>query len=692
MSYHSRHLWKSGDERVTPLGLKALLPKDESIMDSKDETSDSTIDLFESLFSDCEENRESVSNNSSLESPLFLSKWKLLERREAIEKERMLASFLSISRDTWGNCRPVHVRTEPVVDILGVSLIKHNSTKQETWELFGSIYVNDGKKRCLIYEHEDEKKGGFKSISSPVTLSLTGPHSFLSMESPKLSINLRDKVTGEKFVGSAELSTTIKSKKPQQFEQIETITVCGSSFSAHVKYMAVTFGVFASVKFELFRQKWEEERVEVYGTIYAEYSLLSEKVRINLFKIDKESDDSEWVTPESPIISLARSVVAVPGYSYLKIYFNLVNRADDHPIVQDNCVFETSNYAGYWEIIPCKNDFSFKVSVDWRHPFMLNDDQISPFWSSSSHWLERETFSHRLPNSSAHAQTVLEVFSMFIGRPNNEQLQLYGMINVSDCRGTYNIFKRDKFDPYVLPCGSNWLPLEGLNHVFILGDYFSLSVDLDDIENKVSIKGSVPACYRMMQLEERWLDRLFCSIVKGINYGSFAAVHHSVFLYAFKARLKVHVLLKGEQSSSGCSRIYGSIICYYGDYGCQTDYARLYHNSVLFQRSEENPYEESFKNVEVEQLLKNPYEKPFQNVEGELSEEDTYEKKVEVELSRSVVAVPNDSVLQIEVDLTCCIPTRFCRHLKKMLDIQIGKEREVIQGDQVEVIVDVQWS
>ncbi|KAL2925204.1 Phosphatidylinositol 4-kinase PIK1alpha [Bienertia sinuspersici] len=692
MSYHSKHVWKSGDERVTHLGLKALLPKDESITDSKDETSDSTNDLFESLFSDCEENRESVSNNSSLESPLFLSKWKLLERREEIEKERMYASFLSISRDKWSKCRPVHVRTEPLVDILGVSLIKHNSDEQEMWELFGSIYVSDGKKRCLIYEHEDEKKGGFKSISSPATLSLTGPDSFLSMESPTISIDLRDEVTGEKVVGSAELSTIVKSKKPQEFERIETITLCGSGYSAFIKYMALTFGVSAGVKVELFRQKWEEEQVEVYGTIYAEYSLwiLSEKIRVNLF--DKDSDDCERVTPESPIITLARSVVALPAYSSMKLYFNLVNRADNHPIVQDSCVFETYNYGGFWEIIPSKNEFNAKVTVDWREPFLLDDDQNTSFWSSTSHWSERETFSRWLPNSFTRAHTVLEVFSMFIGHQNNEQLQLYGMINVSDSRGMFNIFKRDKGDPYVLPCGSNWLPLEGLNHVFILDDYFLMSVDLDDIENKMSIKGSITSCYCMNQLEDPWLDRLFCSIVKGRNYGSFAAVHYSVFLYAFKARLKVHVLFKGEQSSSGCSRIYGSIICYYGDYGCQTDYARLYHNSVLFQRSEENPYEESFKNVEVEQLLKNPYEKPFQNVEGELSEEDTYEKKVEVELSRSVVAVPNDSVLQIEVDLTCCVPTRFRRHLKKMLDIQIGEEREVIQGDQVEIIVDVQWS
>ncbi|KAL2926875.1 Myosin-binding protein C cardiac-type [Bienertia sinuspersici] len=351
----------------------------------------------------------------------------------------MYASFLSISRDKWSKCRPVHVRTEPLVDILGVSLIKHNSDEQEMWELFGSIYVSDGKKRCLIYEHEDEKKGGFKSISSPATLSLTGPDSFLSMESPTISIDLRDEVTGEKVVGSAELSTIVKSKKPQEFERIETITLCGSGYSAFIKYMALTFGVSAGVKVELFRQKWEEEQVEVYGTIYAEYSLwiLSEKIRVNLF--DKDSDDCERVTPESPIITLARSVVALPAYSSMKLYFNLVNRADNHPIVQDSCVFETYNYG---------------VTVDWREPFLLDDDQNTSFWSSTSHWSERETFSRWLPNSFTRAHTVLEVFSMFIGHQNNEQLQLYGMINVSDSRGMFNIFKRDKGDPYVLPCGA----------------------------------------------------------------------------------------------------------------------------------------------------------------------------------------------------------------------------------------------
>ncbi|KAL2924252.1 putative mannose-6-phosphate isomerase YvyI [Bienertia sinuspersici] len=339
----------SGDERVTHLGLKALLPKDESITDSKDETSDSTNDLFESLFSDCEENRESVSNNSSLESPLFLSKWKLLERREEIEKERMYASFLSISRDKWSKCRPVHVRTEPLVDILGVSLIKHNSDEQEMWELFGSIYVSDGKKRCLIYEHEDEKKGGFKSISSPATLSLTGPDS----------------------VGSAELSTIVKSKKPQEFERIETITLCGSG------------------------KNGKKNKLRVYGTIYAEYIVFGsfpEKIRVNL---------------------LTKTLMIVNG-----------DRADNHPIVQDSCVFETYNYGGFWG--NHSNDRRLEGT------FLLDDDQNTSFWSSTS----------------------ALVFSMFIGHQNNEQLQLYGMINVSDSRGMFNIFKRDKGDPYVLPWGA----------------------------------------------------------------------------------------------------------------------------------------------------------------------------------------------------------------------------------------------
>ncbi|KAL6528802.1 hypothetical protein OROMI_028978 [Orobanche minor] len=39
---------------------------------------------------------------------------------------------------------------------------------------------------------------------------------------------------------------------------------------------------------------------------------------------------------------------------------------------QQNCVIEPENYDdGSWEIIPCQNGLSARVTIDWREPFML---------------------------------------------------------------------------------------------------------------------------------------------------------------------------------------------------------------------------------------------------------------------------------------------------------------------------------
>ena len=75
------------------------------------------------------------------------------------------------------------------------------------------------------------------------------------------------------------------------------------------------------------------------------------------------------------------------------------------------------------------------------------------------------------PNSFTSARTLVEVFSIFIGRQNNDLLRLHGMVNFMDAHGSFTIFKRDKDDPYLLPQGCNMLPLEGIHDGFIQGDF-----------------------------------------------------------------------------------------------------------------------------------------------------------------------------------------------------------------------------
>ncbi|KAL6528796.1 hypothetical protein OROMI_028972 [Orobanche minor] len=618
----------------------------------------------------------------------------LLKQRaseEAKEEERMKASIISLSKDKWSNSCCVHVRTEPLIEVLSVSLTKeidlcsHNN--EEPLELYGNIYVHDGINKCFIYERGEEDDPEIIPLGGS-TLSLTGPDDFISMDSPNISIciDLRDKVTGKTIIdGSAQLFKTIDTpEQHHHFEQFRIATICSTLCSAHVKYLALTFGVLCRVKVALFKQQVgsetnKEEELRVYGSICAEYNLcLSERsCIINLLEIEKDGDDCGWVTWESPII-LARSVVAVPAYTPLKIHIDLMNHADNQPIVRGSCVFEPENYDDSWEIIPGQNGLSARVTVDWREPFMIDDPQRSFMLSLPARtkhfnyflvfvlcifvrlFFLRFNMVLNAPDSlDISARSMVEVFSIFIGRPNDEKLSLHGMVNFRGCHGLVNIFKRDRNDPYVLPRGCNLLLLEGPKDALVPADSFWLSVDLEDAENNVSIKGFACSSYNMDQAEEHWLCRLLCSVVKGANHRGFAAIHYSIFLDAFKARLKVHFFFKGEQFS-GSSRIYGSVVASYGEYGCRTSYERLYHKTLLFERPEGNPYEKPCKDFDVE-------------------------------LSRSVVSVPYDSFLEIEVDLRCSMSTSFYRRVKEMSVIHIGSKSVVVQGDQVEIRIGVEW-
>ncbi|KAL6528795.1 hypothetical protein OROMI_028971 [Orobanche minor] len=698
MSYFN-NFWKglpSSREAI----IKDTIFKDKSVIEDRVSESDESLDDHEAdIFSGLTSTEDRVSLTSLPPLPWFPkvlrdqinllkqrdseenllkqrdSEENLLKQRaseEAKEEERMKASIMSLSKDTWSKSSFVHVRTEPLIEVLSVSLTKetnsYSDNNEEPLKLYGNIYVHDGINKCFIYERGEEDDPEIIPLGGS-TLSLTGPDDFISMDSPNISIciNLRDKVTRKTIIdGSAQLFKTIDTpEQHHHFEQFRIATVCSKFYSADVEYLALTFGVLCRVKVALFKQQVgsetnKEEELEVYGSICAEYNLcLSERsCIINLLEIEKDGDDCGWVTWESLII-LARSVVAVPAYTPLKIHVDLMNHADNQPIVRGSCVFEPKNYRNSWKIIPGPNGLSARVTIDWREPFMINDPQRSFMLSLPE---RTKDFSHFFvcPDSlDIIACSMVEVFSIFIGRPNDEKLSLHGMVNFRGCDGLVNIFKRDRDDPYVLPRGCNLLLLEGPKDALVPGDSFWLSMDLEDADNNVSIKGFACSSYSMDQSEEHWLYRLLCSVVKGVNHRGFAAVHYSIFLTAFKARLKVHFFFKGEQFS-GSSRIYGSVVASYGEYGCRTTYERLYHKTLLFERPEGNPYEKPCKDFDVE-------------------------------LSRSVVSVPNDSFLEIEVDLRCSVSSSFYRRVKEMSVIHIGSKSVVVQVDQVEIRIGVEW-
>uniref|UniRef100_A0A803NBZ2 DUF6598 domain-containing protein n=2 Tax=Chenopodium quinoa TaxID=63459 RepID=A0A803NBZ2_CHEQI len=558
---------------------------------------------------------------------------------EQLKKERMWNSIESIVDDNrvWQHLK--HIRSEPVIEVLSVRLRNHNQTDytSESWELYGTIYVHDsmgrvgiGSNRVVLFEREEEIDDPEIIPLTGGALSLFGPHSVMSMDKPVIGIHLSDKVTGDTLIFNYAplLMTTDTPQLHHQFEQFHKITVPGAACSAEVEYLALTFAVYAHVEVQLLKQvagsviyEEDEQDLDIYGTISAKYNLYDSEHKINcftLFDINKDSDKTEKVNLIYPTngITLSRSVVAVPSYSLLTIQLKLWDRAKNELIVEGSYDFLTSNYSTD-KIIVGRNCVNAKVTIKWREPFLLDEPCVE-----SHGYLNKIRF--RLPPNAPNisVDAVVEVFSVFIGRQNDEQLSLYGMVNYNSTFGLLNLFERDETDPFILSSGCNFLPLKGPKKALVPGDRYFVSVDLQDVEGRVSIKGLAQSNLHYPGHLDHWQDCLLCSVIGHGQKNSFAAIHYTLFSHALKATLKIRFLFNGEQSVDARCKIYGNLVACYGKYGSRTPYEKLYHRILLFERPEDNSLEVSC-------------------------------KEFDMELSRPVVAVPIDSSLRIAVNLSC---------------------------------------
>ncbi|KAK1358439.1 hypothetical protein POM88_051695 [Heracleum sosnowskyi] len=81
-----------------------------------------------------------------------------------------------------------------------------------------------------------------------------------------------------------------------------------------------------------------------------------------------------------------------------------------------------------------------------------------------------------------YASHLLEVFSLFIARPNEEEVSLYGSVKILDYRGWCTVFSFSKNEPYFLSRGCNLLPLQGPDRALQPLMFFLMEIDLRDID------------------------------------------------------------------------------------------------------------------------------------------------------------------------------------------------------------------
>lgn len=251
------------------------------------------------------------------------------------------------------------------------------------------------------------------------------------------------------------------------------------------------------------------------------------------------------------------------------------------------------------------------------------------------------------------------MFSLFIARPNSEEVNLYGTVDIFCRDGWCNIFKREKDEAYFL---SELLPMKGPGRAVAPVMMFLISFDLRDVDGHVKVKGTAESSVGIDDRQRPWFDRRLCSVVKS-KEKSFVAVHYTLFSSALQAVVKVCLVWK--RSSSSRVNIYGDI---FASYDKVVSYSTTYHKKFfkreLFSRKKANSKEVFFTGKEAHSEEKN------------------------FVLSTDLVAVPMTSSLLVELNLsfqTAESTHQVAEHVKFQLR-DLGK---VISSDEVDICIGV---
>ncbi|KAK1358412.1 hypothetical protein POM88_051668 [Heracleum sosnowskyi] len=567
----------------------------------------------------------------------------------------------------------IRVRCEPLIEILYAKVF---TNAHASLNVYGDIRILDlqGSKNLVFYERDrfDSSQHICSSSTKNNFLQLESPHDIPTFNEPLLVVDIKNADTGAVVARGQKplLETTHHPSTPNDFEKLFTLQFEGDARGGglvdtgarvELQCVAFTFGVCALVEMFLYKdddasksQKrinqdeddGGELGVEVFGLISAKCHpllLANECYEFHMFNVIQ--DEHEWVGLGTEI-NLFKNLLAVPAHSQLEIKLDLRGYEDDGFIVQGTACFHPTNGSGGYKDIRGENGFYVRVYVTWCEPSSLKrtwceDDRIDIFCPMPrSPWLD--------------ASHLLEVFSLFIARPNGEEVSLYGSVKIRDHRGWCDVFSCTKDEPYFLSRGCNLLPLQGPNRALQPLMYFLMEIDLRDIDGHVNIKGFVNTCFAIEERQRPCFDKRFCAVVKLVKEESFAAVNYTLFSFAVEAIMEVSFLFKGR--SSAHVKVYGDIITSYDKLSYSTNYDAEFFQRVLFTRKKAN----------------------FLEVEDN------------IRLLRYVVAVPMTCSLLTKVNLS--FQTNLGTHrVRGLVEFQIGEPCRIIKSDFVDICIDVDW-
>ncbi|XP_056689544.1 uncharacterized protein [Spinacia oleracea] len=395
------------------------------------------------------------------------------------------------------------------------------------------------------------------------------------------------------------------------YDKLQTVILNSLHGRATVYYATVLYGVMAHIELEFHNDEdyGGDPPSDVHLIVTARYGnsklYPTDSNYFQMVLLKKPLDDLVQTTDATGTSKLlCQHCVVVPAYSSLIVEANLFSPSGKSLC---GCVEFSAVYAGQFIHKMRVLNGHVRVQLTWNsmniHCRLPKDTSV---WGSVV---------PAVPKPSGVFYAMVEVFSILIRGINYDVQSVSGTVWIDDGFGDpFYMFQKDK--------GSCESVLQDDKTLFLLGPEriapdsdFSLRIDIKDPKWGLELSiGGLQWNYITLG-RYTWYDKRLCSVIKGKD--GCAVVHHTIFYDAVEATVEAKFYFNGGADVDAF--VYGSLVVRYGTYEYLTSYENKYFKTRLYHMKKKDS--------------------------------SWVAKGDNIPLSRSIVAVPRNSSLIVEVDL-----------------------------------------
>lgn len=529
-----------------------------------------------------------------------------------------------------------------------------------------------------LYEHDAEHADLISENGQ--ALLVTDLDTVLLMQKPVITFFLKDRDKDDALIASGVVE--LDDATSNDYEEIKHLEVKGSCGHVTVNYVALSCAVVADISVLLLERLGsnfvrgqvdsDTGSIPVFGSIVVHYGKTfgrTEHLSITLLNTSSNQSTPIIFDSEKAYMELTRNLVAVPIYSSLIVKTIFTETNSNQTFINESAEVWPASAERAWSKLGyanrrcCAIDYErhARICLKWLEPFRLQPS------------------AHKLRDSVHDCQgdILLEVFSVSIGRENDNDLSVAGTNTIDLVDDDIVIFKRDKNDPERLLDGRKLLsivnpykPIEFMSECINV----NMRIELTDVNRGLLTVDGDAYFYTIYLLEEyvqQEFDRLLCSAVEG--EGGYCAIHYAVFKSAIRMKVNVYLLCKGVD----VPEYHGRIVAWSDMFDYTREYDRKYYRRILFDKPDDDKdslWNVASKKMKTDQIFS---DKP----------------KTKVKLSSSYVVVPVNCALHIDLDLSVSSHRRgdpaSAQRLQDTLKFKVGGKSSIKIGEDFDLLIKV---